>query len=447
MLIRNDYAIEAQLGYQDPGSEMIQGIYDLHDRIMFYLIIIQIVVQWFFISSQINKNYINVAHGNLIEFIWTLIPAGILWGIGLPSLKLLYMIDEILDSEITIKVIGNQWQFSNAINKSKFFANKNKILDYAAQLKPKTLNPYWVSGFTDAEGSFSINIRLNKKGTRYITSTFKIGQDYKDIYILYDLKNYFNVGDITIHKKEARLEIKGTENAIKYLIPHFNKYPQLSKKQIDYLLWKDIINILHSKQHLTLEGFIECLSLKSLLNKGLNDKLKNIFPLKTIIKPLRSQPDTIDFNWLSGFTAGEGSFMIIIKKNITCITGYQIQATLNIGQQIIDRDQLNHIKSLQGCGNIYEDKENSRIIVTKREEIQNRIVPYQKSYPLMNNKQKSFEIWCEVVEMIKNKEHLSLVGLQKIKFLRIQMRQDYLDLQSGSILTPGYTNEYGQNVN
>jgi hypothetical protein len=46
----------------------------------------------------------------------------------------------------------------------------------------------------------------------------------------------------------------------------------------------------------------------------------------------------------------------------------------------------------------------------------------------MNNKQKSFEIWCEVVEMIKNKEHLSLVGLQKIKFLRIQMRQDYLDL-------------------
>jgi cytochrome c oxidase subunit 2 len=54
----------------------------------------------------------NFSHGNLIEFIWTLAPAGILWGIGIPSLKLLYMLDEILDSEITVKAIGNQWYWS-----------------------------------------------------------------------------------------------------------------------------------------------------------------------------------------------------------------------------------------------------------------------------------------------------------------------------------------------
>lgn len=45
------------------------------------------------------------------------------------------------------------------------------------------------------------------------------------MYILYDLKNYFNVGQISIHKNEVRFEIKGTKNAIEYVIPHFDKYP------------------------------------------------------------------------------------------------------------------------------------------------------------------------------------------------------------------------------
>jgi heme/copper-type cytochrome/quinol oxidase subunit 2 len=44
--------------------------------------------------------------------IWTLTPAAILWAIGLPSLRLLYMMDEILDAEVTVKCIGNQWYWS-----------------------------------------------------------------------------------------------------------------------------------------------------------------------------------------------------------------------------------------------------------------------------------------------------------------------------------------------
>jgi hypothetical protein len=53
-----------------------------------------------------------------------------------------------------------------------------------------------------------------------------VGQrDTQDIEILYSLKNYFKVGQITIHKYEARLEINGFQNAINYVIPHFEKYP------------------------------------------------------------------------------------------------------------------------------------------------------------------------------------------------------------------------------
>lgn len=107
----------AQLGYQDPGTLALLGVYELYDRIMYYLIILAVLVVWVFIrvscgsKSPFPANRIP-GSANLIEFVWTLAPAGILWGIGIPSLKLLYMLDEILDSEITVKAIGNQWYWS-----------------------------------------------------------------------------------------------------------------------------------------------------------------------------------------------------------------------------------------------------------------------------------------------------------------------------------------------
>jgi len=96
---------------------------------MFYLIILLILVVWFLISGLINTNYVQIAHGNLIELIWTLTPAGILWGIGLPSLKLLYMMDEILDSELTIKAIGNQWYWNYELTDKENVIIESYMLD------------------------------------------------------------------------------------------------------------------------------------------------------------------------------------------------------------------------------------------------------------------------------------------------------------------------------
>jgi len=53
--------------------------------------------------------------------------------------------DEILDSEVTVKAIGNQWYNNNAINKSKVFANKKKILKNKSEHHKNSsiiLNPY-----------------------------------------------------------------------------------------------------------------------------------------------------------------------------------------------------------------------------------------------------------------------------------------------------------------
>lgn len=107
-----DYAERWSYGFQDPASPHMYALIDLHDRIIFYLVIILTVVGWVMISALRSKDHqANLHHGNAIEFLWTLSPAFILWAIGLPSLKLLYLTDEQLDAEVTVKAIGNQWMW------------------------------------------------------------------------------------------------------------------------------------------------------------------------------------------------------------------------------------------------------------------------------------------------------------------------------------------------
>lgn len=48
----------------------------------------------------------------IVEWVWTLIPAFLLVQVAMPSLLLLYIIDESVDSSLTIKINGNQWYWS-----------------------------------------------------------------------------------------------------------------------------------------------------------------------------------------------------------------------------------------------------------------------------------------------------------------------------------------------
>ena len=50
------------------------------------------------------------------------------------------------------------------------------------------------------------------------------------------------------------------------------------------------------------------------------------------------------------------------------------------------------------------------------------LIPHFNLYPLMNRKQKEFIIWCQIVNMIKNKEHLTIEGLLKIRTMRENKR-------------------------
>ena len=129
--------------FQDSASPQMEALVELHDNIMFYLVIILFGVAWILISiirnyvndkSPISNKYLN--HGTLIELIWTITPALILILIAFPSFKLLYLMDEVTDPSLTVFVEGHQWYWSYQY--PDFLNDDDEELEFDSYLVPES---------------------------------------------------------------------------------------------------------------------------------------------------------------------------------------------------------------------------------------------------------------------------------------------------------------------
>lgn len=128
------------LYFQDGASPSFEGIVDLHNRIMFYLVVILFGVSWIIVSIIWNFNksqnklvYRYLNHGTLIELIWTVGPALVLVAIAFPSFKLLYLMDEVIDPAMTVKVTGHQWYWEYEY--ADFLNDENEAINFDSYMK------------------------------------------------------------------------------------------------------------------------------------------------------------------------------------------------------------------------------------------------------------------------------------------------------------------------
>nr|AIZ97164.1 cytochrome c oxidase subunit II [Heliconius melpomene rosina] len=103
----------SNLNYQNSASPLMEQIIFFHDHTLIILIMITILVAYLMMNLFFN-NYINrfLLESQMIELIWTILPAITLIFIALPSLRLLYLLDELNNPLITLKSIGHQWYWS-----------------------------------------------------------------------------------------------------------------------------------------------------------------------------------------------------------------------------------------------------------------------------------------------------------------------------------------------
>ena len=137
------------------------------------------------------------------------------------------------------------------------------------------LNPDYIVGLVDGEGSFTVYIRnpdLKKDVKRRVKAEprFYLKLIEKDKDILYELKNCFGCGNVYFQKDKRknhqncyRYEVANRDNLRKIIIPFFKKYKlRLASKRNDFEIFCKIMEKIARRKHLTKSGLRALLQLK-----------------------------------------------------------------------------------------------------------------------------------------------------------------------------------------
>lgn len=106
-------AYPLQYGLQDATSPIIEELIHFHDHTLIIVFLISFLVLYVIFAILSTKlTHTSTINAQEVETIWTVLPAVILILIALPSLRILYIIDEIYNPTLTVKTIGHQWYWS-----------------------------------------------------------------------------------------------------------------------------------------------------------------------------------------------------------------------------------------------------------------------------------------------------------------------------------------------
>lgn len=286
------------------------------------------------------------------------------------------------------------------------------------------LLPWYISGFADGEASFGIYYTKTSKFGFQVKYEFTIVQHIRDRALLENIQLFFNnIGGLDKHGK---LSVKYRVSSIKdilIIIDHFEKYPLITQKRADFLLFKRAFEIIQRKEHLTSEGFRKILSIKASLNLGLSETLKQTFPeIVPVSRPKIEDQIIPDQYWLAGFVEAEECFYVSIVKSQTKL-GYSASLKFQITQHSRDALLMESLEKYFDCGHIYRksSKDVMNFEVKKLSDLTEKIIPFFKKYPLQGIKKLELECFCQVASLIKSGAHLTKSGLDKIRKIKEEM--------------------------
>jgi cytochrome c oxidase subunit 2 len=133
-----------QLGTQDPGTENMEWLINLHNYVMADLIIVLVVIIGLLTGLFTQKHGITLnftktkaifssnrifSHSKFLEIFWTVLPAFTLLVIASPTFNLLYALDDLADPGLILKITAHQWYWSY-----EYALSLNDIINFDAYL-------------------------------------------------------------------------------------------------------------------------------------------------------------------------------------------------------------------------------------------------------------------------------------------------------------------------
>lgn len=290
------------------------------------------------------------------------------------------------------------------------------------------LNPYYVTGFTDGVGCFSVSVSADPKyNTGYrVKAAFHSGLHIRDLALLNQIQLFFGLGNITILGAESvQFRVYGLED-LKVIINHFDKYPLVTNKQSDYLLFKKAVYFMEQGIHLTIEGLNKILSIKAVLNKQETPDILNLalFDIEPISRPEIKNREIKSLHWLAGFTDAEGCFFVALKKSPESKIGETVWLRFILTQDNRDEDLLKSLISTLNCGRYISKSGYGEFIVEKFTDVNDKVIPIFEEFKLHGIKPKNYEDFKKVALFMKNKVHLTREGLDSIKKIKGRMNKN-----------------------
>ncbi len=139
------------------------------------------------------------------------------------------------------------------------------------QLIMVDLDPNWVVGFTDGEGTFYVGINRHDEMSSgfQVLPEFRIVQHKRDLQLLHKLKKFFDCGVVRInHDDRYELRIRSIGSLSKVVVPFFEKYSLQTKKKFDFLAFRRVIKLIEKNMHLNANGIKEIIKISCKMNRG-----------------------------------------------------------------------------------------------------------------------------------------------------------------------------------
>nr|QJQ34984.1 LAGLIDADG endonuclease [Fusarium sacchari] len=294
--------------------------------------------------------------------------------------------------------------------------------------KNELIHPWFITGFTDAEGSFMLHLEKEKNQDKIsrVRPRFQIKLDIRDLSILKEIKAYFNdIGSINISNKECVYKVRSLKQ-IAIIISHFDKYILLSQKWADFELFKRIVNKLNNQKEegLTYQDLEEIASIGLSLNLARSKLVRDIFPnITPVARPPLAKNRTIAHpEWIAGFVSGKGSFSIYASQSVN----KPVSLSFRVFQYELEGEDEELLKLLSyffTCSNLNyrEDKKAVIFVIRKFEYINNNIIPFFYKHKIKGVKYKDFKDWSKAAKIIESKNHLTQGGLNEIRRIRKNM--------------------------
>lgn len=263
------------------------------------------------------------------------------------------------------------------------------------------LSNQWIAGFSDGKGCFNIQkikgktkegerTDENKTLKEKICHRFVISQDKKSVNVLYGIKEKLKCG--TVHKAGPNMmafDVSKKDSLENTIIPFFHNHTLKTSKRESF------------------SAFVKSFS-------------------KETITGSRDYIDSFDYNfsdsWFSGFVDAEGCFSVSLVKDYP-------RPQLFIGLQSKETFFLVELQKFLKCGNLRNLKDGGVILqIVSSKDLERYVFPKLQTkggaVMLQTRKRIIYQIFRQIVRIIREKKHHTLQGLEKIKKLRKRLSKE-----------------------